>query len=360
MVEILALFMGMGLAAWGAYLVFARGKRQLDAAIAYRMVARSLGLEVDTRGVSLNGHLGDRRLWVGEVMVGHGRDRRSSIWGVVDFERPLGFGLQVRRRGLSERVFRRRRSPGIELGNQLDRRVEVLGDHPAQVRALLGDGEVRQALRRLMDRHPDVVITDSSVRVHLARPLATERALDELVECLLTLARVLETARRSVSAPERLQRLVPGWSRVAERQGLVLEDTLPAIVGEVDGRRIVVTVSRGERDYVGDLRLYFGEHRATGLRLSPQERPDGYWSVGQDIQIDDERFDAAFVVKGWDPGKIRELLDDSARASLLAASACGNLEVEDVRLHLHDIGLDEAGVERAIERAVEVAHKLGW
>lgn len=360
MVEILALFMGMGLTAWAGYLVVARGKRQLDAAVAYRSVARNLGLEVDTRGVSLQGHLGDRRLWVGEVMVGHGPDRRTAVWGVVDLRRPLGLGLQVRRRGLSERVFRRNRSPGIELGQQIDRRVEVRGDHAPQVRTLLGAREVREALSQLMDFRPDVVITDNSVRVHLARALARETELDELVQRMLSLARSLEDSRRLVSPPDRLAVLVPEWEAVATRLGLELEACLPAVVGEVTGRKVVATVTRGERGYETSVRLWFAEHRPLGLRVRPQVEPDGYWSVGQDIQLGDDRFDQAFVVKGWDPGRVRERLHADARGAFLEANALGRLNVEDVRLTLGGLPLDGPSVEEAIGRALAVADALGW
>src|SRR5690349_9958453 len=116
-----------------ALFMFARrGMRQLQIASTYGDVARELGLDVDTRGVSLQGHLGDQRLWVGEVMVGHGPDRRMVCWGVLDLERPLGLGLLMRRRGLSERLFRRPRGVRITpVDPDLDRHVEIHGDDPA-------------------------------------------------------------------------------------------------------------------------------------------------------------------------------------------------------------------------------------
>lgn len=359
-ISILALFVGMGLAAWAAWLVVARGKRQIDAAMAYRGVARSLELEVDTRGVSVQGHLGDRRLWVGEVMVGHGPDRRTAVWGVVDLQRPLGLGLQVRRRGLSERVFRRRRAPGVELGHAIDRRVEVLGDEQARVRHLIGDREVRQRLTTLMDLHPDVVVTDSSVRVHLDRPLTTERALAALVDGMLELAAALERSRENVPPPDRLARWVDDWSELATHNDLRFESWLPAVTGRVVGGRLVLSVVRTERGYTADLRLYVASHRALGLRIRPQVEPDGYWSVGQDIQLDDEAFDQRFVVKGWDPGKIRDLIDEPARLALLAATELGVLHVEDARIHLSRLPMDASALQVAIDRVVAVARGLGW
>lgn len=358
--SLLALLLGIALPVGVLVALVSRGKRQLDAAEAYRAVAVNLGLMVDTRGVSVQGHLGERRLWVGEVMVGHGPDRRTALWGVVDMQRPLGLGLQVRRRGLSERVFRRGRAPGVELGDEgFDRRVEVLGDDPARVRTLMGDREVKSALAALMARWPDVVITDYSVRVHLNAPLTTERDLQDFVDGLLRLASALEDARRTVAVPERLQVTARDWSALAE-DGIALEAWLPALAGERDGRRLVVTAWRADAGYQADLRLYFRPHRDLGLRVRPQVEPDGYWSVGQDIQVEDEAFDQAFVIKGWDPGKVRGLLGEEARVALLDAARCGHLQIDDQRLHLRDLPLAEPAIRDAVASAIRVADALGW
>jgi hypothetical protein len=359
--EFLALLLGIALPVSAIYVVVSRGKRQLDAAVAYRQVARNLGLNVDTRGVSVQGHLGDRRLWVGEVLVGHGPDRQTSIWGVVDMQRPLGLGLQVRRRGLSDRVFRRGTGHGVELGDELlDRRIEVLGDDPNRVRALMGDREVKQALQDVMERWPDIVVTDYSVRVHLKRAEVSERRLQELVDSMLRLASALEVARKEVQVPERLEPSVSQWRELADSLGLELEDWLPAIVGELEGRRILLTSWRADHGYQGDLRLYFSPHREMGLRVRTQVEPDGYWSVGQDIQLGDADFDQFFVIKGWDPQRVRTLLGPEARKALLAAQECAHVQVDDQRLHLRDLPLDAAALRLAIERATALADALGW
>jgi hypothetical protein len=358
--ELLALLLGIALPVGGVVALVSRGKRQLDAADAYRAVAGNLGLMVDTRGVSVQGHLGDRRLWVGEVMLGYGPRRTTTLWGVVDMQRPLGLGLQVRRRGLSERVFRRGRAPGVELGDEaLDRRVEVLGDDPARVRALVGDREVKAALADLMGRFPDLVVTDYSVRVHLDRPLTTERALQGLVDGLIRLSAALEAGRQAVAVPERLEVVARDWAPLAV-DGLVLEPWLPALVGVLDGRRLVVTAWRADEGYQADLRLYFRPHRDLGLRIRPQVEPDGYWSVGQDIQLDDDAVDRNFVIKGWDPGRVRDLLGPEARQALLAAAKCGHIQVDDQRLHLRDLSLDPGQVRAAILASVALADALGW
>src|SRR5690606_30664977 len=170
LLPLVCLATGTALPLTALFLLVRRGMRQLQVAETYIEVARRLGLAADTRGLSLQGHMDDRRLWIGEVMVGHGPQRQLVTWGVVDLLRPLGLGIMFRRRGLSERLFRRSRAPEIDFDDpELARALEVRGDDRARVRALLTPA-VRDALRALMARWPDVVVTDDSVRVHLKHP----------------------------------------------------------------------------------------------------------------------------------------------------------------------------------------------
>lgn len=341
------------------FLLIRRGTRQLAVATAYGEVSRELGLDVDTRGVSLQGHLGEQRIWVGEVMVGHGPDRRMTCWGVLDLERPLGLGLLLRRRGLSDRL-RRPRGPRVGLaGDELDRLVELHGDDPERVRALL-DPEVRAVLGGLLHRWRDVVVTDASVRVTLARPLARTEELRELVEGMRALAATLVRARRAVSPPAPLGARLAGWEALAERLGLEVEPSFPGVAGQIEGRRVRVTPVRTENGYAAEVRMAFREHRRTGLRLKPQVDPDGYWSVGQDIQLGDATFDRAFVVKGWDPDLVRDLLPPSVRQGLLALHAIGRIDVDDLRLYVGRLPLDPERLVPVVVQAARTADGLGW
>lgn len=356
MLAFLTLLVGVALPVWVLFLLLRRGKRQLDAAIAYRHVASELGLDVDTRGVSVHGHLDDDRLWVGEVMVGHGQDRRTAIWGVLDLERPLGLGLQVRRRGLSERVFRRGRAPGVELGDPFDQRFELRGDSAPRVRALVGDPGVKAALGGLMARWPDVVVTDSSVRVHLKAHETDPERLMDLVERMRNLARTLSEARRAVGVPDALTSVVTAWAGIDD---LELEPWLPALKGQLEGREVLVTIHRVDRGYRAELRLMLEPPRELGLRVRPQTGPDGYWSVGQDIQFDDAAFDRAYVVKGWDPDRVRDHLTPQVREALLAVQTV-NLMLDDRRLVLRGLSTDVRTVREALRDATRIADALGW
>lgn len=343
------------------FLTVRRGFRQLAVAEAYHEVARGLGLPVDTRGVSLRGHLGEQRLWVGEVMVGYGVERRIRCWGVLDHERPLGLGFLLRPRGISERLWRRARAPAVPLLDpEFDRAVEVQGDDPDAIRRLL-DGPVRQRLDAVLLRWGSVIVTDRSVRVHLPRPLSTAADLNELVADLRALSTAFVASRRELPPPARLESLVPVWQRIAKRYGLEVEAAFPAASGTLDGRRLFLWPMRSPEGYATELLLVFRPHRHIGLQLHPQLYAAGTEGpTAQDIEVGDEPFDAAFVVKGHDPGRVRDRLPPEARAELVALERAGSLEADDVRLHVSELPLDEDAIVTAIERALVAAAAMGW
>ncbi|MEQ1500850.1 MAG: hypothetical protein ABMB14_01400 [Myxococcota bacterium] len=354
------LLVGSSLPVVASFLLARRGMRQLQVATTYGDVARELGLDVDTRGVSLQGHLGEQRLWVGEVMVGHGPDRRMACWGVLDLERPLGLGLLLRRRGLSQRLFRRPRGVRIPaVDAELDRLVEIHGDDPELVHRLLDDA-VREHLGLLLTRWRDLVVTDQSIRVYLSQPLARTAELRELVDGMRALASALAGARRALPPPVALRAATHGWAALADRLGLGLEDAFPGIAGSSDGRSIRVTPVRTADGYGAELRLGFRPHRRTGLRLRPQVEPDGYWSVGQDIQLGDDGFDAAFVVKGDDPEGVRELLSPPVRAGLVTLGSAGRLDVDDLRLYVGGLPIDPTALGPIVTEAIRTAAGMGW
>lgn len=360
LLPILCLAVGSALPLAALFLLLRRGMRQLAVANAYQEVAHRLGLSADTRGVSVQGHVDDRRLWIGEVMVGHGPDRQMVTWGVIDLERPLGLGLLLRRRGLSERLFSRSRAPEIDFGEpELGRLVEIRADEPSRVRRLLS-ADVRSALRDLLSRWPDVVVTDQSVRVHLRQPESSGERLQALVNAMLRLCLALEKARQQVPVPPHLEGLAEDWAPMLERFGLELEPWLPGASGEHEGRRIVLAPRREPEGYRVELRLAFQPHRESGLRVRPQVEPDGYWSVGQDIQVGDPPFDAAFVVKGWDPERIRALLGPSVRQGLVRLAASGTPELDDRGLRVRNLPLSAGDLEPIVATAIDIADGLGW
>lgn len=357
---ILCLLSGSAIPLLGIFMFARRGMRQLQIASTYGDVARELGLDVDTRGVSLQGHLGDQRLWVGEVMVGHGPDRRMVCWGVLDLERPLGLGFVLRRRGLSERLFRRPRGVRITpVDRELDRQVEIHGDDPSLVRGLL-DSVVCEVTGLMLARWRDLIVTDQSVRVSLSQPPSRVDDLRDLVAGMRALATALSGARQGLEPPAGLRPQAGAWQALAERLGLAFEPAYPGLSGELDGRSVRITPVRTAEGYGAEIRLGFRAHRRTGLRLRPQVEPDGYWSVGQDIQLGDPPFDAAFVVKGHDPENVRELLSAPVREGLLALSATGRLDVDDLRLFVGGLPAEPLELEPIVVQATRTADAMGW
>lgn len=356
----LCLLLGFAIPTTALFLILRRGMRQLSVSAAYGEVSRRLGLDVDTRGTSLQGHLGERRIWIGSVMVGHGPERQMMTWGVLDLTRPLGLGLLVRRKGRTTRILRRAPAPDAPIGDaELDRAFEVQGDDPGRVRALFTPA-VRASLHQLMDSWPEIALTDRAVRVHLNAPETSTQGLENLVATMLGMADALESARREVPAPSRVLPDLPHWEALGRTLSLEVEPWLPALSGEFEGYRMLVSTRRSAAGYAVGLRLWFRPHRHAGLRLRQQTEPDGYWSVGQDIQVADQAFDAAFVIKGWDPQAIVELLNDEVRASLLALSEHGQPEVDDRCLYVEGLPRDPAVVEQATRDAVRVAKALDW
>ncbi len=353
------LLVGVALPIAAFYVGARRAWRQLSAAEAYREVSHELGLVTDTRGISVHGYVGQRRLWIGEVMTGYGAERKTEERGVLGLARPLGLALHLRRRGMRGRF--KRRSPELLIGDpDLDKRYEIHGDDLDQVRTVLNAPAVNDAIDALVKSHPKLVITDHAVRVHLSRPETSAVALMGLIRRMEGLAQALEEARKRVAVPSHVVPLVERWEQMAPRLGLDFEPWLPAMYGEIEGRAVLVAVRRVQGGFTISVRVWFHEHPPLGLRLSRQVDPDGYWSVGQDIQVADEAFDKAFVIKGYDPHIVRERLSDEVRRNLLELIELGEVVVDDEALSLRGLEVDHDTLEADVLKMVDTATALGW
>ncbi|MBT3223127.1 MAG: hypothetical protein HN348_28980, partial [Proteobacteria bacterium] len=252
-------------------------------------------------------------------------------------------------------------APKFPIGDGvLDRVLEVHADYPEQVQQLFDD-EVRAALKTLIKHWPDVVVTDRAVRVFLRSQEASSAKLMRLVNNMMALSTSLDEARVHVSPAETLAGWVDQWGEMAARMGLDLEPWLPALTGSLDGRRVAIApqlVDEGE--FLADLSLFFRPHREIGLRIYQQTEPDGYRSVGQDIQVKHPEFDDAFVIKGYDHKVIIKTLTESVRRELLAINALAPIEVEDRGLHVSNLPMDPAQLEPLVQRACAIAEGLGW
>ncbi len=316
-------------------------------------------MEVDTRGLSIRGHLHGRRIWVGEVMEGYGTSRHTDVRGVISFERPLSLGLHIHRKGRAARWIRRR-GPQRPFGDlDLDRLLQLHGDDESRVKALLTPS-VRQTVHTLVKRWNDIVVTDEDVQVWLTQPLAREDELQDLIQSMLATAEALEAARLEVAPPTALEPLLESWEKCAHALNIRFEPWLPGMSGDLDGRPLRISARREGDGYAASLSLGFQAHPPLGLLLRPQTEPDGYWSVGQDIQVGEPAFDAAFVIKGWHPGEVVERLNPQARSALFELQNTGLLTVDDRGIVLRLSLLDAETLVRCAHTASQAAKALGW
>jgi hypothetical protein len=335
-----------------------RGVRQISTTGAYREVSRQLGLSIDTRGTSIQGHLGDRRLWLGQVMIGQGTERKEVHWGVLDLERPLGMDLLFRRKGMSERLFRRSRQPELPIGHpHLDRSFELKAAHPEIAKNLFTPAVVENLLQ-LVSKWPNAIITDNAIQVHLASPPASSQTVMALVNVMVELAMSIDERRAELSAPGELEELIGPWSTLAQEKGLDFEPNIPAISGSIDRRRVLVIPRQDEQGVLhSELQLFFRPHQKTGIRLVPQGTEN---VVGQDIQVGNDAFDQAFIIKGYDPTAVQEKLNEGAQGKLLALAALSDCELDDRRILTRRLGLEPETLRDAITLSEEVADALNW
>jgi hypothetical protein len=359
LLPVLCLLLGAAIPLIVLYLLARRAWRQLAVSEAYREASRRLGLILDTRGLSIRGYLAERRIWIGEVMVDYGPQRDTEVRGILRLDRPLGLGLFVRRRG-GRRFLRRRRPAQVVTGDAtLDRALEFRADHPERVKELL-EGRVAAAVHGLMRRWPDLVLTDHHVRVYLSQSETSAEALEDLVRAMDSVANALVEVRSKLPPPPALHQTAMAWRKLAAELGLDFEENFPAMTGTMEGLRVRVVARRAAERYVAEIRVAHGTHQDLGLRIFPQHGPDGYWSVGQDIQLEDEAFDRAFVIKGYDPERVTELLSQDARKALLDGLKVGPVEVDDHIIQLSEAPLDPEPLSKSIHLLLGVARALSW
>jgi hypothetical protein len=359
---VICLLLGIALPLGVLYLIARRAWRQLAVAEAYRIVARGLGLSVDTRGLSLHGYLQDRRLYIGEVMEGHGAERSIQYRGVLALERPLGLGLLVRRKAARGWLRRRARASAVRTEDgAFAHQFEVFGDDEERVHTVL-DEDVIAAILAFASRWPDLTLTDHHIRVLLKHPEASPRGLGDLVDAIQDLADKLMRARREVTPPAALAPLLESWGQVGSELGLQIEPWFPCLVGTLEGRQVLATPRREWDGYAAEVVVQFAEHRPLGFLLRPQVEPDGYWSVGQDIQVGDLAFDRGFVIKGYDPSAVRRLLSEEVRRTILGLIRDGRLQVEanDRALRVRRLPLDAESVGKVLREAAHVATAIRW
>jgi len=264
----------------------------------------------------------------------------------------------VKRRGMSERLFRRSRQPTLPIGDAgLDREYEVHSAHPELAQQLFIESVIRP-LKQLSDHWPSIVINDDAVQVHLSSPPATTSAAMSLVNQLVELAQAIDSQRSQLSVPAPLEPWIAPWKQIANERGLDFEINIPAISGSVDRRRVLI-VPRGSPDgeHKSEVQLFFRPHRRTGLRIQPQTEDS---TVGQDIVVGSETFDRKFLVKGYDPTYVREILNEKVQQLLLSLADRGSVELDDRRLLLREASMSPEDLLSLLDEVESIANAMRW
>ena len=136
-------------------------------------------------------------------------------------------------------------------------------------------------------------------------------------------------AAQTVAQRARAAAMRPNWAAYAEERGLTVPEggDLPEIVGERDGARAHVSV---EIDALGmpHTRISATGPKGKGARLVVLPDPGGVLgflkaTFRQDIEIGDEAFDEAFLIRAEPEAAAAEVLAPALRAALTTASTRG-------------------------------------
>lgn len=340
---LLCLIVGAAIPVVPVVLISRRARRQIGTAASYREVARALDLDVDTRGLSLHGVRDDRPLWIGEVLVGEGPERRREVHGVIGFRHPLGLGVEVRTR-------RSRRDEGERLDHPvLDKRLRVTAASAEALDAIRGEHVLRHFVA-LVDQARDLHLSDERLRVRLSRSPDTTTQLGALVERLEDAAIALETAARQAPRAEQVLGWTDALRTLARAEGLRLDEARVRLHGGLAGWPVEIVPHYVHDRWTTWLAVRFAPEVDTGLRVHPQRSPD---PDGQDIRTGEGPFDAAFVVKGYDPEAVRTRLTPGTRSALLGLHRLGAVSLDDHALVVRE--LPPGCLEQALPHARAIA-----
>lgn len=343
---ILCLLIGIAVPLVALLYFIRRGAHQLSAADAYKAVAKTLNLNLDTRGIGLQGFHQDRHLWVGQVLLG--AERRTEVQGVLGLKKPVGYGLTMRSR-------RRKRSGGLKTDDEDFDKLFFVNAVYTEVAAELLNNAVRSRAIELHSVCSDVQISDELIRIRLPSPEKNAEKLETVVSAMIALADALEDSRAQVGHAGELNETALQWHAHAEANGYQFRPEGPCIFAEQNWGHISVTPRWTGSEFVSELKVFFKDVEDTGFRLTPQRGPSVPWITGQDIEVRDPAFDKAFVIKGYHPADIRTRLHAEARTLLLDLLKSGPFEATDDWIRVPGAPLEIHSLRRVIQQAEKAA-----
>lgn len=337
-----------------------RGIHQWIAPNVYRGVSEQLGLQADTRGNNLHGHLSGRPLWIGEVKLGGGRNKSTVLCGILGWRIPLGLGLECQTIGKGHRWTRRQRKGFLTIEDkELNEQITLRGHHGPRTSQLFNP-PVATALKGLLEEWPEVVLNDQAITIYFHDTILSKQRLLHLIESLTHVADAIEQSRRQIGIPSELSPFLESWTQFASDEDLSCDANIPSVSGKYQNHRLLVVPHRVGDQFQGEIRLFLPHHRPLGLHLLPRESYLGDIPLGQDISVGDPEFDNTFVIKGYNRTAIIELLSPKIRPVLLRLQQCGSVELDDICFRLHQTDLHIGTIRTCIEDMVSIGNELNW
>jgi hypothetical protein len=302
----------------------------------------ALGMQVGDRGLLFgqwNRHVEIRGLHDWREVHHHNETHRQHFTQLYAFlDPPLLMGLEAHERGAVGRLvgglFGQH---DIQIGQaDFDQRFAVKGLDPEHVRRLLS-GPPGAELLRAAGHFPSLTISDDRVVIEHN---GYERDLDKVRASLEAVGRIGEAlmAQRAREPAAWEGPLRAAWGAVAQGWQLSFDAPRATIEGVARGLRLRVRPHLFEGHLITDLEFSLPSPPACSIALSPQHGGDGFFRRlfrGQDINLGDAAFDAAFVIKGEPEAEVRALLTPAARQRLMEARSMAEaLELEKGTLKL--------------------------
>jgi hypothetical protein len=266
--------------------------------------------------------------------------------------KPLGYGLTVRSKK------RKRTGGGIHTGD--DAFDKLYASNAVQVdatKALLNP-EIRNAAIQLHSLCADVDVSDEIIRIKLSSPERNADKLGRIVQSMEYLADLLENQRATIGTTDDLDETALQWHAYADSSEFVFDAAYPSLTQVADWGTMTVAPRWMHSEFVAEIRIHFNDIKDTGFRLTPQRGPSVPWLTGQDIQVRDTSFDKAFVIKGYNPGNVRNRLHAEARTALLDLLKAGPFEVTDHWLRIPNAPIEMHALKRVLQQAQKVAEIL--
>lgn len=288
-------------------------------------VAAELGLTVRVEHAGL---LGTRRIEAALAGRIDGVELTASVTVVDDslfgldvrvraeLPQPLGMGLELKAKspwmmGVTELV---ETFLSDDLAYEIDARVL----HLDEGRNLVGD-EVERLLVHACHNDHRPHVTDHVVELRGIQ-LGGRRQLLDLLRLAPRLANALSQRRAHIPRSEHDQRIITAWSEVAAGlDGARFDDEGLVMRGELPGLRWRANVAHVSfRVWHTLFELELERPLPVTLRLT-EVSATSRWKLwlNPDVRVDDEEFDATFVVRGEPTDTVRKLLSPAVRAPLI-------------------------------------------